>query len=120
MEVPDEGQDGPERVIQVDFQRVEGTRPVIVCLTRRRGRTDDRQSLSDTAPLQRTTVAASPKGQDGASCHPPEQGMDRQVYLHAHVQAREEETRLDLLPKKKIDTTPPGDKKTDQGKENDP
>ena len=49
-------------------------------------------------------------------------GMDHQVYLHAHVQRREEETRLDLLQKdsKKIDRTPPGDEKTDQGKENTP
>ena len=44
--------------------------------------------------------------------------MDRQVYLQAHVQRREEETLLDLLQKdsKKINRTPPGDEKTDQGK----
>ena len=37
VEVPDEGQDELERVIPVDVQRVEGTRPVIVRLIRRRG-----------------------------------------------------------------------------------
>ena len=43
------------------------------------GGTDDRQSLSDTAPLQRTTAAASLKGQDEVSGRPPERGVDRQV-----------------------------------------
>ena len=42
--------------------------------------------------------------------------MDRQEYLQAHVQRREEETRLDRLPRKKIDRTPPGEEKAEEGR----
>ena len=82
----------------------------------------DRQNLSYTALLPRTTAASSPKGQDEASGHPPERGENRQEYLQAHVQTWEEKSRLGHLRKtpKKTNRTSPGGEKNDQGKENDP
>ena len=83
---------------------------------------DDCQTLCDTAPPQRKTAAASPKGQGEASGRLPEFGEKRQEHLQAHVQKWEEETRLGHLQKnwRMTDRSPPGGKKNDQGKGNDP
>ena len=117
MEVPDEGQDRPERVILVNVQGIEGTRAVIVRLTRRRG-TDDHQIPCETDPQQRKTASTSPKAQDKESGHPLERARKRRVYLQAPVQRREEATRLNRLRKtlKKTDRKPPVGEKSDQGK----
>ena len=75
MEVPDEGQDRPERLIPVNVQGHKGTRVVIVRLTRKRGdRRPPRPARDWSARAE--DRGRQPKGPASGERSPAKEGQD--------------------------------------------